>query len=141
MIIWSKDLLLAASSLFNVHFLLSLFTPPLCISVLCCCSWVASLTSNVCSLEWASNLVWYLDVSDTSPLFLLHVTVGCGSPVTMALKNANFPRGDKNNPLIVFSIGVNAIFGICMMISDRFFHNLLSDERPRHCPDTFQLMQ
>lgn len=48
-------------------------------------------TSNVCSLEWLSYFVWYLDVSDTSPLFLLHVTVGWGSPMTIALKKANLP--------------------------------------------------
>lgn len=56
-------------------------------------------TSNVCSFEWVSYLVWYLDVSDTSPLFLLHVTVGWGSPVTMALKKANLPEKNETTTL------------------------------------------
>lgn len=56
-------------------------------------------TSNVCSFELVSYLVWYLDVSDTSPLFLLHVTVGWGSPVTMALKKANLPEKNETATL------------------------------------------
>lgn len=58
----------------------------------------------------------------------------------MALKKANFPRGDKKKKESI-QLGINVIFGICMMISDKLFHNLLSDGRPRHCPDTFHLMQ
>lgn len=48
-------------------------------------------TSIVCSREFGSNLVWYFFGSEISPLFLAHVTVGVGSPTTMALKIANLP--------------------------------------------------
>lgn len=50
-----------------------------------------TLASNVCSLELGSYLAWYREGSETSPLFLVHVTVGVGSPMTMALKKANLP--------------------------------------------------
>lgn len=49
------------------------------------------LTSIVCSWEFGSNLVWYFFGSEISPLLLAHVTVGVGSPTTMALKIANLP--------------------------------------------------
>lgn len=39
----------------------------------------------------------YFSVSEMSPLFLVHVTVGVGSPVTIALKTANFPLERKIN--------------------------------------------
>lgn len=53
----------------------------------------------MCSLEVGSYLLWYREVSETSPLFLLHVTVGVGSPMTIALKKANFPvkKGKKED--------------------------------------------
>lgn len=56
----------------------------------------------MCSSELGSYLAWYLDGSDTSPLFLLQVTVGFGSPVTIALKKANFPENRNKRSFYFF---------------------------------------
>lgn len=56
------------------------------------CGIIYSLTSNICSSVNSSYLVWNFSLSERVPLALLHDTSGFGSPVTTALKIANFPK-------------------------------------------------
>lgn len=60
------------------------------------CLTVASfslLTSSMHSPVDLLYLLWNLSSSETEPLILFHDTSGFGSPVTLALKTASFPKG------------------------------------------------
>lgn len=53
------------------------------------------LTSRMCSWVLASYLLLYFEESSTVPLLRPHVTVGAGSPLTIALKRAFLPVKSK----------------------------------------------
>lgn len=56
-------------------------------------SFLELFTSNKYSPVESSYFIWYFSLSKMLPLTLFHVTSGLGSPITKALKTANFPKG------------------------------------------------